>query len=98
MSFCACDTRLFKKYKEYMEYAQKNNFGLSKYAFLDALEAEKIHRQLFQKAISDHENNNDIPMSNYYTCTSCGYTFKINDTPKFCPVCGAPFDKINEVL
>ncbi|MCL2319430.1 MAG: hypothetical protein FWC45_05040, partial [Treponema sp.] len=39
----------------------------------------------------------DVPEKHYYTCTSCGYTMTDIGSLKFCPVCGAPLDKIKMV-
>lgn len=85
-------------YKENAAFCEKNDFGLSKYVFLDSLEAEKIHQKQLEKAISLNATNSDIPSGNYHVCSSCGYTFTSDEHPKVCPVCGAPYDRIIEVI
>jgi rubrerythrin len=84
-------------YKELVAYCVKTGAGLAKYVFFDSLEAEKIHESLVSKAIVSFESGNDIPLTTYRTCTSCGYTFAGSTAPKYCPVCGAPEDKIRVV-
>lgn len=84
-------------YKDYMEYAEKNNHGLAKYAFWDALNAEKVHKKLLEDASAEYAKGKDITPADYYTCSSCGFTFKAEEHPKRCPVCGAPQDKILKV-
>ncbi|MDR2181070.1 MAG: metallophosphoesterase [Treponema sp.] len=86
-----------KLYRGGLDRAQAVGAGLAAYAFTDALEAEKIHQGLFEKALSAITAGRDIPESNYWTCGSCGYTFSSACHPGICPVCGAPFDKITEV-
>lgn len=84
-------------YKSYMEYAEAQGHSLARYTFQDARDAEKVHSSLLAKALDAVEEEKDIPISTYYTCTSCGYTFEAESTPQRCPVCGAPDDKIEAV-
>ncbi len=81
-------------YRQYLDYAREKSHGLAAYSFLDALEAEKIHHRLFKEALTAA---GDMELSSYFTCTSCGHTFRAPHHPKNCPVCGAPADKIREV-
>ncbi|MDR2767274.1 MAG: metallophosphoesterase [Treponema sp.] len=87
-----------KLYRGGLDHAKAAGAGLAAYAFTDALEAEKIHQGLFEKALPAITAGRDIPESNYWTCSSCGYTFSTAEHPRICPVCGAPLDKIAEVL
>jgi rubrerythrin/calcineurin-like phosphoesterase family protein len=82
-----------KIYPQALAFATEHGFGISGYAFSDALEAEKVHVSLLHRA---KEKSKELP-EQYYTCTSCGYTFSGDTHPKNCPICGAPFDKIREV-
>lgn len=84
-------------YREFDAYAVHRSKGLSHYAFHDAREAEKIHAGLFEEAKKALESSVDVPESSYWTCTSCGQTFRSDQPPGRCPVCGAPRDKIREV-
>ena len=83
-------------YKDYLAYAEEKNHGLAKYSFFDSLEAEKVHKPLLEEYLKLYTEEKNIE-SKYFTCTSCGYTFNIDNQPKRCPVCGAPQDKIKEV-
>ncbi|MBF9016414.1 MULTISPECIES: ferritin family protein [unclassified Oceanispirochaeta] len=85
-------------YKSYMEYAEAQGHSLARYTFQDARDAEKVHSSLLSKALEAVEEEKDITLSSYYTCTSCGYTFETENKPVRCPVCGAPDDKIEPVL
>lgn len=85
-------------YKEYLDYCKKMNHGLTAYTFYDSLEAEKKHLSLVKDALECYSNGSDIPVINYFTCASCGYTLAGFENPVNCPICGAPNDRINKVL
>ncbi|ASJ03021.1 rubrerythrin [Thermococcus profundus] len=57
-----------------------------------ALEAEKIHAELYKKAKETAEGGKDIEIERVYICPVCGYT-AVDEAPEYCPVCGAPRDK-----
>ncbi|MBC7098315.1 rubrerythrin family protein [Candidatus Bipolaricaulota bacterium] len=57
-----------------------------------ALEAEKIHAELYKKAKEAAEKGRDIELKTVYICPVCGYTVE-GEAPEYCPVCGAPRDK-----
>jgi rubrerythrin/predicted phosphodiesterase len=82
-------------YKSNIETARAQKNALAVYSFSDALEAEKVHRRLLTRAKETLETARDIPEKQYYTCTSCGWTF--DGEADSCPVCGAPKDKIKAV-
>jgi len=54
-----------------------------------ALEAEKIHAELYKQAKESVKQKKDIDIGDIYICTVCGYT-AIGKVPEKCPVCGAP--------
>ena len=81
-------------YKDYMEYAASKGHALAKYSFFDALNAEKVHKKLLEEALEKFSENGNAEVSKYFTCTSCGYTFRTDEAPHRCPVCGAPHEKI----
>jgi len=60
-----------------------------------ALEAEKIHAGMYQKAKQAVEGGKDIELKKVYICPICGYTVE-GDAPDKCPVCGAPKEKFVE--
>jgi len=57
-----------------------------------ALEAEKIHADLYKKAKELAESGKDIEAKKVYICPVCGYT-ALDEVPEKCPVCGVPGDK-----
>ncbi|MFN4226630.1 MAG: rubrerythrin family protein [Candidatus Ratteibacteria bacterium] len=57
-----------------------------------ALEAEKIHSQLYKKALEKVKEKKDLDIDEIYICPVCGYTH-IGPPPDFCPVCNISKDK-----
>lgn len=54
-----------------------------------ALEAEKIHAELYARARTQAEKGRDMDLDTVYICPVCGYTVE-GEAPECCPVCGAP--------
>ncbi len=61
-----------------------------------ALEAEKIHAALYQKAKQSVDAGKDPQLGNIYICPVCGYTHVGDDLPEKCPVCGVSSDKFKK--
>jgi rubrerythrin len=53
--------------------------------FTFANEVEKIHAELYQKALDNLDKQADVT---YYVCSVCGYTCE-DEVPDICPVCKA---------
>lgn len=53
-----------------------------------ALQAEKIHLTMYQKALKAVEEKKDIEIGKIYICEKCGYTVE-GEPPERCPICGA---------
>jgi len=60
-----------------------------------ALQAEKVHAGMYQKAKQAVENNKDIKLGSVYICDTCGYTVE-GEPPNRCPVCGASKEKFRK--
>lgn len=58
-----------------------------------ALEAEKIHREIYKKAKELDASGNDFNGDTVYICPVCGHTHAGPEAPDKCPVCGCPKDK-----
>lgn len=63
--------------------AEENKGALRSFTF--ANEVEKVHADLYKKALEDIGNNREV---DYYVCGICGHTAE-NEPPDKCPVCGA---------
>ena len=57
-----------------------------------ALEAEKVHAQLYSQAKQAVEAGKDIAAQDVWICTICGFTAE-GEPPDVCPLCGAKHDK-----
>lgn len=57
-----------------------------------ALEAEKVHAELYQKAKEAVEKGKDIEFKPVHVCQVCGFTAE-GEAPDICPVCGALKEK-----
>ncbi len=57
-------------------------------SFTFANEVEKIHAELYQKALEALERGEELPDAPYQVCTVCGYTCE-GEPPDKCPVCNA---------
>ncbi|MFH0958315.1 MAG: rubrerythrin family protein [Pseudomonadota bacterium] len=70
--------------------AEKNNAALKSFHW--ANEVEKVHGELYQKAMEAVESGATVPEKDYYICKKCGYTVG-DSAPDKCPVCGAKKDE-----
>lgn len=55
-------------------------------SFYYANEVEKVHAELFKKALENLGKKQDV---DYYVCQVCGHTVE-GEPPDKCPVCGSP--------
>lgn len=76
-------------YPAYHEVAKLQNEPDAQRTTHYALEAEKIHAQLYADAKREVEQGRDLNSEPIYICPVCGYTVK-GQAPAKCPVCGAP--------
>ena len=82
----AGETHEFKSmYPEMINAAEAEGNKNAVRTFTYANEVEKVHADLYHKAIY---NLSDQEMTDYYVCSVCGYTCE-NEPPDSCPVCNA---------
>ena len=82
----AGETHEFKKmYPAMIEEAKKEGQKAAERSFTYANEVEKVHANLYQKAL---DNLGKLPADDYYVCSVCGYTCE-HEAPDRCPVCNA---------
>jgi len=70
-----------------------NNAALS---FNYANQVEKIHGELYKKALGSIDQNKDIEEKEFFVCQVCGYTSE-REAPNTCPVCGASKEKFKKI-
>ncbi|MGB9715396.1 MAG: rubrerythrin family protein [Thermodesulfovibrionales bacterium] len=74
-----------KMYPQMMEEAEAEGKKSALQSFQYANEVEKIHAELYKKAL---ENLGKNPEIDYYVCQVCGNTVE-GEPPDKCPICGA---------
>ena len=72
-----------KMYPRMIEDAKEEGKKGAERSFSYANEVEKVHAQLYTKALENLGNNPDI---DYYVCQVCGYAAE-GEAPDQCPVC-----------
>jgi len=60
----------------------------AKTMFRFALGAEKVHAEIYTKALEAVKNGTDMDVSDFYLCSVCGY-IELGSAPEKCPICGA---------
>lgn len=73
--------------------AEAENHSAAVRSFRFANEVEKVHAELYQKALDSMENPQDV---DYYVCSVCGNTVE-NEAPETCPICGAKAQAFKKV-
>ncbi|MEJ2695794.1 MAG: rubrerythrin family protein [Candidatus Sulfobium sp.] len=74
-----------KMYPQMIRDAEEEGSKGALRSFTFANEVEKIHADLYKKALEDIGKNADV---DYYVCQICGHTAE-KEAPDKCPVCGA---------
>ncbi len=74
-------------YPAFLAVARKQNEKGAVRTFEYALEAEKAHITLFEKAKAAVDNNVDVALEQVGVCDICGYTIE-GEIPARCPICG----------
>jgi rubrerythrin len=74
-----------KMYPQMIEDAKAEGNDAALRSFNFANEVEKIHAELYKKALENLGKNPDV---DYYVCQVCGNTVE-NEAPEECPICGA---------
>jgi rubrerythrin len=75
-------------YPEFLVKSKEEKAGKATASFHWANEVEKVHGDLYDKAIKTLEAGKEVPVIDYYICNKCGYTAE-GAAPDKCPVCGA---------
>ncbi|MEJ2286510.1 MAG: rubrerythrin family protein [Desulfobacterales bacterium] len=82
----AGETHEFKNmYPAMIQEAEAEGEKAALRSFTYANDVEKIHADLYQKALDSLDNQEEV---DYYVCDVCGYTCE-NEPPDVCPVCKA---------
>jgi rubrerythrin len=83
-------------YPGFVAEAQKEGNKGAEISFQNAMAVEKIHHDLYSKALESVKAGKDLPAAAIMVCDVCGNTF-VGDAPDKCPICGAPKSKYSTV-
>ncbi|WP_440945433.1 rubrerythrin family protein [Methanosarcina sp. T3] len=79
-------------YPVYIEVAKFQEEKNAQRSFEWSYASEKLHRQLFEKALEAVNSGNDVELGDIQVCEVCGYTLE-GEAPDRCPVCNAVKEK-----
>ncbi|MCK9150890.1 rubrerythrin family protein [Methanobacterium alcaliphilum] len=80
-------------YPGFIEEAKEEGHTQAAWSFDVANKVEQIHAILYQKALDNIGNNEEV---DYYICNWCGNTVE-NEAPEKCPICGAPKEEFTKI-
>lgn len=83
-------------YPAFIEQAKSENNKKAETTFDYANKVEKIHHDLYQKALQALEAWQEPKAEPYFVCPVCGYTVA-GEAPERCPICGTPGSKFKRV-
>ena len=83
-------------YPKFIQEAEAEGNKPAVISFRNANAVEKIHHDLYTKALETLTTGKDLPPAAIHVCEICGNTV-VGEAPDKCPVCGAPKAKFKEV-
>ncbi|HID06671.1 MAG TPA: rubrerythrin family protein [Armatimonadetes bacterium] len=82
-------------YPAYIEVAKLQGESAAERSASHAMEAEKIHASMYQRAKQAVDAGKDADVADIYVCEVCGYTVE-GEAPERCPLCGAPKERFRK--
>ncbi|MEN6311585.1 MAG: rubrerythrin family protein [Acidobacteriota bacterium] len=79
-------------YPAYIAVAKAQGERTAERFLTAALQAEIVHRGIYQGAAQAVASGKDAAFKPIHVCSMCGFTME-GEAPEKCPVCGAPRDK-----
>jgi rubrerythrin len=83
-------------YPEFIKDAEADSVKRALSSFKWAWEVEKVHEELYRKALTAMDAQQPLDEVDYYVCPICGYTHE-GPLNGICPVCKTPADKFERV-
>jgi rubrerythrin len=83
-------------YPEFIKDAEAESMKRALASFKWAFEAEKVHEELYRKALASVESQQPATEIDYYVCPICGYTHE-GPLEGNCPICKTPADKFERI-
>ncbi len=82
-------------YPAYIAVAELQQERPARGSFNKALEAEKVHREMYTAALQAVQAGQDASAEAIFVCDVCGFTMD-GEAPDECPICGATQDKFTK--
>jgi len=83
-------------YPGMIKRAEEEGNEAAKTSFNNANHVEKIHADLYKKALDAISSGKDVETNDIYVCQICGNTVE-GGAPEKCPICGFPKSSFNKV-
>lgn len=83
-------------YPDFIKDAEEEGAKKALRSFIWAMEVEKVHAELYLKALAALEANEAQAETDYYICPFCGYTHE-GPLEGRCPVCNTPGEKFERI-
>lgn len=83
-------------YPNMIKEAEKEGNQAAKISFSRANAAEKVHADLYKKALESVKKGKDLEGKDIYVCQVCGHTI-VGEPPDECPVCKAKKEKFKRI-
>lgn len=83
-------------YPNFLAEAEAEGNKPAAFTFKNALEAERVHHDLYTRALEMVKAGKDMENAVVYLCPICG-DIEIGEAPDKCPICGAPKEKFVEI-
>jgi rubrerythrin len=83
-------------YPQFIGEAESEGNRAAVISFRNAMAVEKIHFDLYGKALAALTSTQDLSAASIHVCEICGNTVE-GSAPDKCPICGAPKAKFKEV-
>jgi rubrerythrin len=83
-------------YPPFIEKAQEERADQAQLSFTYAYSAEKVHNELFEKALEAAKNGQTVPAQVYHVCQVCGNIIT-GEIPRNCSICKNTSDKFEIV-
>lgn len=84
-----------KMYPPMLEQAQADGHKAAR-MFRFAVEAERVHAELYLRALEAATRGEDLAEQKFYLCPVCGH-IELGEPPDVCPICGAKGAKFVQV-
>jgi rubrerythrin len=84
-------------YPDFLAKAREDGNKPAETSFRFALAVERVHHDLYTKALQSLEAGSDLPDRKVYVCPVCGNTV-YDQAPDACPICNAPKASFREIV